>query len=131
MYHRLIDNHPLCCSCPRKHLCHHPPPAPEFTEVLVQGHTVTVVECDCAAQVQEVCGRFQGICIHTDSKMTGFKTMLNILPPSLLPPPNKEIVQIKVPITEAPQRDLYPTPLTFRERGGILLQDTQAIPPVL
>ena len=48
---------------------------------------------------------------------------------SLLPKP--ALISLVVPITEAPRRDMDPTPLIFGERGGVFLQDSQAIPPVL
>ena len=36
-----------------------------------------------------------------------------------------------VTIPEAPWRNLAPKPIAFRERGGVLIQDPEAFPPVL
>ena len=41
------------------------------------------------------------------------------------------LVCIVVTINEAQRKELDPTHLTFGERGGVLLQDIQAILPVL
>ena len=52
-----------------------------------------------------------------------------LLSPLLLP--NPENFLIIVPITEVPRQEPAPTPLTFREKGGVLLKDLQATHPAL
>ena len=86
---------------------------------------------DCLSQVWEGRLRFQGLRVHTDSHLTGFKTMMKSLPKSPLILPKPALIWLTVKIIEAPQRDLDPTPLTFGERFGVILQDPKAIPPVL
>ena len=36
-----------------------------------------------------------------------------------------------MPVPETPWRNLTPTPFSFGEQGGVLLQDTEAYPPML
>ena len=106
-----------------------PPNNSVLAEVLLLVCPVAVVERDCAAQVQEGHGRFQGICVYTDSHPTGFKECCRVSQ-RLRHPPKTELVWFIVPITEAQWWDLDPAPLTFGKRGGILFQDTQAISPL-
>ena len=67
--------------------------------------------------------------VHADRHMACLKTLLQSLPsdPSLLPYP--EFIGLIVPIPEFPWQNLDPAPLSFGERCGVFLHDTEADPP--
>ena len=83
------------------------------------------------AQVCKCRDRLQRLCVHSNRYPAGFKAVLQNHPydPELLHKPT--FFELIMPVPEATCRYLTTTPLTFGKRGGVFLQYTETVTPVL
>ena len=98
---------------------------------MIQDHPVAIVIGDCADQAWKFRGRLQRLCVNADRKLDFLKTVLQHRPPDPLLLPYPAFIGLIISVTEAPWRNLTITTLAFGERGGVLLQDTEAVTPML